>query len=126
VQFVAQHMSLIGETRTNTTGHYRITYQRRSPLNLVVQASDGVGNVIAVSETIFAAPAQVEIDLTTAKDGVVRAPSQFTTLEATVASGLQGAPLQSLQENKNTHELAFLAKSIRVPFTQMAYPGRIL
>ncbi|MHC5863229.1 hypothetical protein, partial [Nostoc sp.] len=98
------------------------SYARKSALNLMVKAFDIKGNVIATSTTMFAAPAKVEIDLTTAKDGVVRTLSQFTKLKAAVAAGLpSNTSLQDLQENKDTHELTFLASSISVAFTQAAY-----
>jgi hypothetical protein len=111
----------LGNATTDASGHYTISYTRPGPLNLVVRATDGTGKVVATSGTLFAAPPTAEIDLTTAAGGRVAAPSQFTRLSATVTAGLGGTPLEDLQESKDKHELSFLAQSVGVPFTQVAY-----
>jgi Lon protease (S16) C-terminal proteolytic domain len=111
----------IREASTGESGQYCFRYERPQPLNLVVRAYDAAGAVIAASATVYAAAQQIEIDITTAADGVLRTPSQFTTLVAAVTAGLDGTPLLDLKENKDTHELTFLASSIGVDFTQVAY-----
>ena len=111
----------LGKSTTDKNGQYSIAYARKTPLNLVARATDDAGKVIATSATFFAAPAQVEIDLTTAKDGIVRAPSQFTKLQTAVNAALGDTPLQSLEENKDHHDLQFLASSIGAPFARVAY-----
>jgi len=75
-----------------------------------VRAYDDAQAVVAQSGTSFAAAVEVEIDLTTAKDGVVRELSTFSKLQARVAAQLHGTPLEDLKENKEVHELQFLAE----------------
>ena len=111
----------LGEAQTSAKGEYAIRYRRHVALNLLVRAYDASGNVIATSPTSFAAPAQVVIDFTTGKDGVVRSPSTFTTLQAKVLAQLGNTPLSDLKENKDTHEISFVASSIGEPFSQVAY-----
>jgi hypothetical protein len=111
----------LGKAATDDAGHYQISYPRQSALNLLVRATDATGKVIATSATVFAAPAQVKIDLTTAVDGVVRAPSQFATLQSTVTSALADVALASLQENKNQHDIAFVAQATGSTFANVAY-----
>ena len=99
------------DTTTGKQGQYSIAYHRPRALNLLVRAYDASGKVIAASATVFAAAAQIQINLTTAASGVVRKPSVFTNLEAAVAAQLQGTPLSDLKENKDLHELHFLASA---------------
>ncbi len=112
---------LLGEAQSGPQGQYTITYRRPSPLNLEVRSLDSAGKLIATSATVFAAPATVVINLTTAADGVVRAPSQYTILAAQVAGQLQGTPPQNLKEDKDNGEVSFLAKSLGLPFNNVAY-----
>ena len=51
----------------------------------------------------------------------MRTLSQFTRLQTAVNIALGDTSLQSLEENKDHHDLHFLASSIGVPFTQVAY-----
>src|SRR5215470_7725614 len=111
----------LGEAMTDASGRFRFTYQRPQPLNLLVRAYDSAGTVIASSRTVFRAPTQTEIDLTTAKDGVVRSPSQFTTVYASATAALHGTKLLDLKQNKDAHELSFLADAIGVDSDQVAY-----
>jgi hypothetical protein len=111
----------IREATTDAEGRFVLIYERAQPLNLVVRAYDDAGAVIAASNPMFKAAAQVEIDITTAKDGVVRAHSQFTTLVTSVTAALDGTDLLDLRENKDTHELTFLASEIGANFDQIAY-----
>jgi len=69
----------IGDATTSATGAYSIKYVRPQALNLIARAADAEGNVIATSVTLFAAPAEVEIDLTTTHDGVVRTAERAVT-----------------------------------------------
>src|SRR5262249_14242272 len=57
----------------------------------------------------------------TAADGVVRLPSRFATLWAQVAAELRGTSLSELRENKDTHEINFVARTIRTRFADVAY-----
>jgi hypothetical protein len=111
----------LADATTNKQGQYSIHYQRPTALNLVVRAEDSLGKAIAQSATAFVAPAQTEIDLTTAPDGVVRSLSTLTTLSAAVATQLRGVPLTDLKENKDAHELLFLANAASVTFDDIAY-----
>jgi hypothetical protein len=105
------------------TGGHRFKHGSRRPgaLNLFVRAYNVSGKHIAESATVFAAPATVQINFTTAADGVVRSPSIFTTISASVATQLQDTPLGDLKEDKNTHELQFLSNSISFSFDDVAY-----
>ena len=111
----------LGDATTGKDGRYSIAYDRPSPLNLVTRAYDASGKVIAESTTVFAAAAQVEINFTTAANKVVGSPSIFTTLNSAIAGQLRDIPLSALKEDKDTHELHFLASAINVPFEQVAY-----
>jgi Tc toxin complex TcA C-terminal TcB-binding domain/Neuraminidase-like domain/Salmonella virulence plasmid 28.1kDa A protein len=113
--------SPLGEGRTNENGAYRIHYQRRAAINLVVQAYDATEKLIATSATLYAAGAQVTIDFTTAADGIVRVLSVFATLQSNVNAQLQGIALADLKENKDTHDIQFVANSIGVAFANVAY-----
>ena len=112
--------SQLGDATTGDSGAYAIKYRRPAALNLVVRAYDSSGVVVAESATMFGAPADLEVDLTTAKDGVVRSPSRFTVLAQQVTAQLQGTPLSDLKENKETHEIQFLASAIGAPFASVA------
>lgn len=111
----------LGERTTAAGGTFTFSYRRSQPVNLQVRAYDDTGKVIAQSAIVYAAPVEVEIDFTTAKDGVVRAPSVYTTLVKQVTAQLGKTPLSDLKENKQTHELTFVAKSIGAAFTDVAY-----
>lgn len=111
----------LGDAATGKQGQYSIAYQRPSAFNLVVRAYDASGKLIAESATAFKAAAQIQIDFTTAASGVVRSPSTFTSISIAVAAQLQDTPLGDLKENKDTHELQFLASAIGVQFDDVAY-----
>jgi len=111
----------LGQATTDKDGQYKIEYKREAALNLVMRAYDAQNNMIAQSMTYFAAPAQVQINFTTAADGVVRPPSLFTKLTQAAATQLGGIALTSLTENSTTHELQFLASAIGAPFDDVAY-----
>jgi peptidoglycan hydrolase-like protein with peptidoglycan-binding domain len=113
--------SQLGEAKTNATGAYTIPYPRPAAVNLFVCAYDGSGKVSATSATVFAAAAHVQINLTTAKDGVVRALSVFTALQSKVTAQLHGTPLADLKENETTHEITFVANAIGATFANVAY-----
>jgi hypothetical protein len=124
VVLFAKHLrseAQLGEARTNDKGAYAIGYHRSVPVNLVARAYDESGSDIAISPTVYAAAATVQIDLTTAADGVVRLPSRFTTLNEQVAAQLQGTPLSELTENEDTHEIGFVARAIRARFVDVAH-----
>src|SRR5258708_688103 len=112
----------LGDAKTGKQGQYSIAYHRPSAFNLVVRAHDASGKkVIAESATAFAAPAQIQINFTTAADGVVRSPSTYTTIKTRVAAPLCAMPFKDLRQNKDTHDLQFLANSIGAPFDDVAY-----
>ena len=111
----------LGEARTDEQGQYAIQYPRPAPLTLVVRATADAGNVVASAGPVFAAPERATLDLTTAPDGVVRQPSRFTTLKAQVTAQLRGTPLADLRENKDEHELSFVAGAVGAPFADVAY-----
>ena len=110
----------LGRATTSQEGTYSIDYRRPSALNLVVRAYGPEEKVIAESPLLFAAPTAIEIDLTTAADGVARQPSRLVTVQTKVGAQLHGAALESLQENKQTHDISFVASSASVPFTDVA------
>jgi hypothetical protein len=109
-----------GDERTDEHGKYSMHYHRPRPLNLQVMAYGADEKPIAQSAVAFAAPATVEIDLTTAPDGIVRQPSAYTLLLAAVDAQLHDTPLQDLKENKDTHELRFLASASGQTFADVA------
>jgi hypothetical protein len=74
----AQHQ--LASSQTDKSGAFAFHYERTKPLNLIAHAVNDLGDVVASSATLFAAAAAVTINLTTATDGVVRAPSQYTLL----------------------------------------------
>ncbi|MEM5404426.1 neuraminidase-like domain-containing protein [Paraburkholderia unamae] len=113
--------SSLHDSTTDDAGHYRFCYKRTKPLSLLVRAYDKDNFVIAASQPAFQAGNDIEIDLTTAADGVVRTLSQYAALLASVNAALWGISLFDLKENKESHELTFLAKEIGVTFNQVAY-----
>jgi hypothetical protein len=113
--------TVLGGYTTTRQGQYRVEYRRPSALNLVVRAYDESDKVIAESATVFAAPAEVEINFSTAPGGAVPNPSVFTKLSTSVATQLQDIPLSSLKENKDSHELRFLANTVGASFEDVAY-----
>ena len=110
----------LGDATTGKQGQYSISYHRPSAFNLVARAYDASGKVIAESPTVFAAAAKVQITLTTAASGIVRPTSIFTNIETAVATQLQDTPLSELKENKDNHELQFLASAIGFQFDDVA------
>jgi hypothetical protein len=124
VALFAEHIrseTQLGEATTGKLGHYSIAYHRPTALTLLVRGYDESGKTTAQSATVFKAPAQATINLTTAPSGIVASPSTFTNLQKAVAAQLQGIPLSDLKENKDTHELQFLANAIGFPFSDVAY-----
>jgi hypothetical protein len=111
----------LADGKTGADGTYAIAYARPSALNLLARAYDANGKVVAQSATVFAAAAQVVIDLTTAPSGIVRPLSTVTNLTSVVTAQLQGVALGDLKENKDTHEIQFLANSLESSFEDVAY-----
>lgn len=107
--------------KTDAGGNYDVSYARATAPNIVARAYDEAGKVLAQSATVFAAPALVEIDLTTATDRIVRMPSRFTSVTARVAAHLHETPLEDLKEDKDHHELSFLARAAGASFSDVAY-----
>lgn len=118
-QRLREPMQHLQQGETDRHGKFHMHYQRPHPLNLVVRAF-GVDRTVAESAVVFAAPAEVTIDLTTAQDGIVRAPSAYSILLAKLDRQLHGTPLQDLKENKDTHEVQFLANAADVTFNDAA------
>jgi hypothetical protein len=111
----------VGDATTGSKGQCTIRYRRPKPLNLQARAYDETLKVIAQAATVFSAPQQVQINFTTAADGVVRTPSIYTTLVKAVTAELQDVPLTSLKEQGQTHELTFLANAVGAQFDSVAY-----
>jgi peptidoglycan hydrolase-like protein with peptidoglycan-binding domain len=112
--------SQIGKATTDPLGAFGIVYARPGPLNLQVQASTTGAAVVAKSAVVFSAPADVQIDLTTAPDGVVRTPSAYTVLVAGVNAQLQGTALSALKQDKDNQDLAFVASAAGAAFDDVA------
>ena len=110
----------LGSAQTDAQGQYAVSYERPSALNIVARAFDASGKVLAQSAVVYGAAAKVQIDFTTAADGIVRTPSTFTNLLAKVQVQLNGVPLEDLKENKDSHEIAFLANAVGAQFNNVA------
>jgi Tc toxin complex TcA C-terminal TcB-binding domain/Neuraminidase-like domain/Putative peptidoglycan binding domain/Salmonella virulence plasmid 28.1kDa A protein len=101
----------LGDGVTDEEGRFTIRYPRGAALSLFVRAVDAQGKALAESATVFRATAKADIDLTGAKDGVMRQPSQFTTLKAALAAELGDTLLESLKQDKDSDDLSFLSKT---------------
>lgn len=112
--------SQLASTVTAGSGAFLLTYQRTIALNLIVQALGADGKPIAESPVFFAAPADLQIDLTTAKSGVVPTPSAHTALSASISTQLLDTPLPTLKQDKDDQELDFVAKATGAAFTDVA------
>ena len=106
------------ESVTDTAGAYTIVYDLPSAANLLVRAFDARGRQIA--EAQFVSHVGAPVSLTTASDGVVRPLSTLARLKHDAQSVLRDVPLSSLIENKDVHEVTFLARSIDAPFKDVA------
>lgn len=113
--------SKLGESKTDKQGQYSIAYRWQTGLNLQVRACGASNKVVAQSTVVFAAAQQIEIDFTTAANGIVVKPSILTTLRQSVTTQLKKVPLNTLKQNKDANELQFLASAIKVPFDDAAY-----
>jgi hypothetical protein len=123
VSLLAQRVrdrSELASAATDKSGMFLLNYPRAGAVNLIVQALGADGKVVAESQVLFAADAHVEIDLTTARSGSVPAPSAHALLSGTVAGQLLKTPLTDLKQNKDNHELDFVAKASGVPFADVA------
>ena len=112
---------VLHEGRTDHAGRFSLHYARPRPLNLAVRALGPAGEDLATSPTAFAAAAAIVIDLTTAPDGVVRPPSEFTALGQAVAAALDGVAITALEEHADSQQISFLASAIQKPFQQVAF-----
>jgi Tc toxin complex TcA C-terminal TcB-binding domain/Neuraminidase-like domain/Putative peptidoglycan binding domain len=110
----------LASVQSGRDGRYSLAYKRLRALNLEVRALDDLGEMVAASQTLFASPSSVEIDLTTAPDGVIRTPSLFATLRAAVSAALDGIAFGDLQETSSAHQVQFLAQAIGQPFEEVA------
>ena len=123
ITLVAQRLrgeTHLGDARTDDHGGYRIAYHRPRALNLRVRACVEGDAVAVESAVLFAAPADARIDLSTASDGVVRVPSAYATLVTRVIAQLHGLSLRELAENKQTHEVSFIADASGARFADVA------
>ncbi|HEY4239641.1 MAG TPA: neuraminidase-like domain-containing protein [Kofleriaceae bacterium] len=109
------------DTTTAPDGTYTATYTRTTAPNLLVRAYDSKGNIVATSPTVFAAPSSVVIDLTSAADGVIRAPATYSVVNANVTAQLNKVPITALVENSATHEIQFVANAAAASFNDVAY-----
>jgi hypothetical protein len=111
----------LGEAKTDERGNYSVAYTWTGGLNLLMRAYGKGGRVIAQSDTVFAAAAQVVIDFTTAPSGIVVKPSILSNLKQSVSAQLQGVTLTSLKQNSKAQELGFLADAVQAPFDDAVY-----
>ena len=110
----------LAHTHADAQGRYRMAYHRPRALNLLVRALAHDESKLAESSVVFAAPPDVQIDLSTAADGIVRAPSAYTVLVGQVSAQLHGTPLQDLVEDRKTHDLQFLADASGARYADVA------
>ncbi|WP_219909860.1 hypothetical protein, partial [Trinickia symbiotica] len=114
---LVRHESHLADASTDKRGAYSISYRRARALNLQVRAFDQAEELIAKSAIAPAAPARVQLDLTTAPSGIVRPLSTFDTLTAAVEVQLEGTALIEL----STDELRFVANAVGDKFERIAY-----
>ena len=106
---------LLGETRTDNTGAYRIAYtdeqfrkRERGGANLVVKAFAADGALLAASPVLFDAPAKAVIDLTIPAQTRVP-PTLFEKITAALPPLLDGLEVEELEEDHQHQDLSFLA-----------------
>jgi hypothetical protein len=112
--------SQLVSTTTNGSGAFLLTYRRTTALNLIVQALGAHGKPIAESPVFFAAAADLEIDITTAKSSVMPTPSAHAVLSGSIATQLLETPLQNLKQDKDNQALDFVAKATGAAFADVA------
>ena len=106
---------LLGESRTGSDGAYRIEYtarqflhRERGAADLTVKAIAEDGTVLAVSPVWFNAPEEAQIDLTIPLERQ-EPPALFNRIEAAVKPLLGPVKTEELEENRDLHDLTFLA-----------------
>jgi Tc toxin complex TcA C-terminal TcB-binding domain/Neuraminidase-like domain len=105
---------------TDQQGRFAFRYRNSGPRNLAVVAYAAKERILARSATAFGVIADVVISLSTAKDGIQPSLSQIATLQALVAPQLGKEKLSELKENKDVHEVQFLANATGQTFSDIA------
>lgn len=110
----------LGLGTTDKEGAYVITFAWHEGLALKVRALDAAGCAIAESAPVFRASRDETVNLTTASDGIIRAESVMTSLFRALEPQLHETPLLALREDKDVHELSFLAGASGTTFNVVA------
>ncbi len=104
----------IGESRLDSEGRYRISYQRdqlrvgETSAALVVRFVASDGTIGAISPLVFEPKPAETIDLSV---GDVRGPSRHDALATKLRPLLGNVSLATLRQDKELHEVGFLAKA---------------
>jgi hypothetical protein len=103
----------LGETTSDSSGHYEIAYTSdqlgrlgKGRADLVVRAYSADRQLLVESATIFGAEASVTIDLT-APASAVKTPSEYESLMAALTPALRGVDAADLQDS----DVDFLARA---------------
>ena len=115
-----RNLVLLATATTDGSGTYALTYPRVAPVNLLVKAGSADGKVAAESAVFFAAAVSVQIDLTTAKSGIVPTLSAHAVLSNQVAGLLLKTPLTDLKQGQGLDELGFVASAIGASFAAVS------
>lgn len=118
--------TLLGEAVTGGDGTYSISYTHdrlsspdKTGADLVVRASDRQGQEIAFSQTIIAAPPQVEVDLVQGNQPL-RGPSEYTRVHDAVTPLLGDVEPAEI----NAADVYYLADKTGLHAVNIAYYGR--
>jgi hypothetical protein len=105
----------LGEAQTDRNGAYCIEYseknffnQERGSADLVVKALDAKGSVLIVSETMFNAPQEAQIDLTITLERM-EPPSLFERIGSALKPLLCRVQVEELEEDQEHQDLTFLS-----------------
>jgi ribosomal protein L7/L12 len=121
---------LLGETRTDRMGSYRITYTTEQferaemgTADLVVRAYNPVGRLLVESDILFNASQHERIDLEVSESTPVQ-PSEYEQLVSLLTPLLEGVPLTELngddvwflanETGRSLKEIAFVADDARL------------
>jgi hypothetical protein len=106
---------LLGQTRTDGAGAYRIAYsdeqfhrRERGSADLVVKALAPGGSLLAASPVLFNAPASAVVDLTIPEQARVP-PALFDKIAAALPPLLGGVKAEELEEDHEHQDVTFLA-----------------
>jgi len=117
---------LLGETTTDTAGHYEIRYSaeqfrhsNEKEADLIVRVFDDAGNVLVASPVFFDAPPEQTIDLMVG-GGTYRGPSEYEQFVVAIMPLLDGVQPADL----NDDDVSFLAGETKLSGTYIAYFAR--